>query len=238
MHGWRGRIGLLVPSTNTVMETEFSTGAPEGVSVHASRMSSFGELTIENLSTINDELEQAVELLTPADVDVVVYGLGIMPGSVAEGATQDSEVRDRIADAGATGFSAAEAMREAFDALGVDTLAALTPYTPGMNEYLQDNDDGWGYPFVSIDGFDVVEGQKIALEVPESVYRQARAVDHPEADAVVIGGTNQRSFGAIPRLEADLGKPVVSANSAALWYALDELGVDYSGIEVGALFSA
>ena len=31
MYGWRGRIGLLVPSINTTMETEFWRIAPEGV---------------------------------------------------------------------------------------------------------------------------------------------------------------------------------------------------------------
>ena len=38
MYGWRGRIGLLVPSINTTMETEFWRIAPEGVSVHTARI--------------------------------------------------------------------------------------------------------------------------------------------------------------------------------------------------------
>ena len=38
MYGWRGRIGLLVPSINTTMETEFWRIAPAGVSVHTARI--------------------------------------------------------------------------------------------------------------------------------------------------------------------------------------------------------
>ena len=38
MYGWRGRIGLLVPSINTTMETEFWRIAPPGVSVHVARI--------------------------------------------------------------------------------------------------------------------------------------------------------------------------------------------------------
>ena len=38
MFGWRGRIGLILPSNNTVMEQEFSMMLPEGVSVHTARL--------------------------------------------------------------------------------------------------------------------------------------------------------------------------------------------------------
>ena len=38
MHGWRARIGLIVPSPNTVAETEFWRMAPEGVTIHTTRM--------------------------------------------------------------------------------------------------------------------------------------------------------------------------------------------------------
>jgi maleate isomerase len=236
MYGWRTRIGLLVPSVNTVMESELGEHAPEGVSVHAARMGSFGELTVDNLRVINDDLERGVELLAPADVDIVVYGLGIMPGSVALGAERDDEIADRIEAAGVPGTSSGRAIRAALDALGAERIAALTPYTDEINEYLAEHDDGWGFEICSIDGFGVTSGVEIGANVPEAVYRQARAVDVPEADAVVIGGTNQRSVDAIPRLEADLGKPVVSANQATLWHALDRLGVDASDVDLGTLF--
>src|SRR5579871_5829532 len=37
-YGWRGRIGLIAPSTNTSLEPEFSRMAPDGVAVHVSRV--------------------------------------------------------------------------------------------------------------------------------------------------------------------------------------------------------
>lgn len=36
MYGWKGRIGLLVPSVNTTAEPEFNKIAPEGVSIYTS----------------------------------------------------------------------------------------------------------------------------------------------------------------------------------------------------------
>ncbi len=38
MYGRRGRIGLLVPGGNSVMEPEFHRMAPDGVSTHANRV--------------------------------------------------------------------------------------------------------------------------------------------------------------------------------------------------------
>ena len=36
-YGWRGRIGLIVPSTNTINEPEFARLVPRGVAVHSAR---------------------------------------------------------------------------------------------------------------------------------------------------------------------------------------------------------
>ena len=38
MYGWRGRIGLMVPTGNSVMEPEFQRLAPDGVTTHANRV--------------------------------------------------------------------------------------------------------------------------------------------------------------------------------------------------------
>ena len=37
-YGWRAKIGVIVPPTNTVNEAEWQLMAPAGVSVHTTRM--------------------------------------------------------------------------------------------------------------------------------------------------------------------------------------------------------
>src|SRR5690606_32966375 len=37
-YGWRARLGLIVPPTNTVNEAEWRIMAPEGVTIHSARM--------------------------------------------------------------------------------------------------------------------------------------------------------------------------------------------------------
>ena len=39
MYGWRGRIGVIIPADNAVMEPDFHRLAPEGVSAHAAHRS-------------------------------------------------------------------------------------------------------------------------------------------------------------------------------------------------------
>ena len=48
----------------------------------------------------------------------------------------------------------------------------------------------------------------------------------PQADALLISGTGLPTAGIIQRLEDELGKPVVTGQSAALWQALRVAGVD------------
>gem|GEM_PF-4633866 len=37
-YGWRAKLGLIVPTTNTVNEAEWNMAAPDGVSIHGARM--------------------------------------------------------------------------------------------------------------------------------------------------------------------------------------------------------
>ena len=70
------------------------------------------------------------------------------------------------------------------------------------------------------------EYKRIARVPSDEVYRHARSVDRPEADAILISCTDFATLGVIPRLEDDLGKPVVTSNQATFWAALRAAGVD------------
>ena len=98
--------------------------------------------------------------------------------------------------------------------------------------------------FLEAAGFDVValsargidDGAALAAPTPGSAYRQAKRFDSAEADAVYISGMNYHVLPMLPKLEADLGKPVLSSNQVSIWDALRTVDVDYSGIELGTLF--
>ncbi|RLG84523.1 MAG: maleate cis-trans isomerase, partial [Thermoprotei archaeon] len=73
MFGWRGRIGLVVPSSNTTMESEFWSYVPRGVSIHSARVP-LREVTPEALRAMVRSAVEAARLLATADIDILVFG--------------------------------------------------------------------------------------------------------------------------------------------------------------------
>lgn len=73
MYGWRGRLGLIVPSSNTTMEMELHEALPEGVSLHTARVP-LRNVTEEELVKMNTLAVEAAKLLRDAGVEMMLYG--------------------------------------------------------------------------------------------------------------------------------------------------------------------
>jgi maleate isomerase len=233
MHGWRSRLGLVVPSSNTTNEPEFRAHLPAGVSLHAARMR-LEDATAADLERMADDVERCGDLLATADVDVVAYGC--TTGSLVEGPGYDEAIESRLSDAaGAPAVATAASVRRAFDALGLSSVAVATPYVADLNEREREFLERTGYDVVAMTGLGVESNLDIGARRPETAYRRARAVDAPDADGVFVSCTNYRTFEVVERLEADLGKPVVTSNAATLWDALRTAGVDAT-LPLGRLF--
>ena len=131
------------------------------------------------------------------------------------------------ADVGAN--STAQAIVAAFAALGVSRIAMASPYTDDTNaheaHYLGDN----GIHVLASTGLGLNTSleniQKISRIAPSEVYEHAKSIDTPDAEALLICCTDFNTFDAIEPLERELGKPVVSSNSATLWHTLRSAGI-------------
>ncbi|MFC4358510.1 aspartate/glutamate racemase family protein [Halobium salinum] len=234
MYGWRGRLGLIVPSSNTTNEPEFRAHLPDGVSLHAARMR-LESVDADALSAMADEAERCGSLLATADVDAVAYGC--TTGSLVHGPGYDREIEDRVsAAADAPAVATAASVVRALEHLGVDRVAVTTPYVDDLvareETFLEDA----GFDVVAIEGLGIEANTDIGREPPESVYRRARELPTDEADAVFVSCTNYRTVEVLQTLERDLGLPVVSSNAATLWDALRTLGVDGRDVGLGRLF--
>ncbi|RLF91843.1 maleate cis-trans isomerase, partial [Thermococci archaeon] len=73
MFGWRGRFGLIVPSSNTTMEMEFHKYIPEGVSLHTARMP-LRNVNEEELTKMATFAIDAAKLLADAGVELIAFG--------------------------------------------------------------------------------------------------------------------------------------------------------------------
>lgn len=221
MHGERGRLGLIVPSSNTTNEPEFAAALPADVSLHTARMR-LVDVAADDLSAMADDTERCADLLATADVDVVAYGC--TTGSLVHGPGYDREIEQRIADrVDVPAVATAASVKRAFDALDVESVAVTTPYTDELNDREETFLADAGYDVVEMTGLGLDSNVEIGEQFPETAADAAREADAPAADAVFISCTNYRTFEVIADLERELDKPVVTSNQATLWDALARL---------------
>lgn len=219
-YGWMAKIGLIVPSANTVNAHEWSLMAPEGISIHTARAMMSGKSSLQSFERLNDSAGQAAEQLGTAEVDIVAYGC--TSGSFM---LPRADMMKRLSDlAGCPATNSADSVATALRALGVKTVAMATPYMPYINEgeirFLEE--EGFSVCASLGLGLGETEAERFAIRKvpPEAVLRMARAVDRPEAEAIFISCTSLPTLRLIDTIEEQLGKPVVTSNQATFWNVL------------------
>ncbi|ANF21875.1 maleate cis-trans isomerase family protein [Thermococcus piezophilus] len=234
MYGWRGRLGLIVPSSNTTMEMEFHSSLPDGVSLHTSRVP-LRNVTEEELIKMNALAVESAKLLRDAGVELILYGC--TSGSFIGGKDFEKELEAKMEnEVNVPVVSTSTAVIEALRMLDAQSILVVTPYTDEINErereFLEAND----FEVLDIRGLGIEDNAQIGKLEPYEAYRLAKATFVDEADAIFISCTNLRTFEIIEALEEDLGVPVVTSNQASLWLALRELDVMEKIPWLGRLF--
>ena len=228
MTGWRARIGILVPPGNPTVEPEMMALAPPGVSVHFARMSASGaagshEGQDERTRAQIASLDETVRLLAMVSPKVIV--LAHTSTSYTLGAAAEAALIQRQEDATGCRFATAfGGVVAALRFLGIRRVGYATPYSAELTEQ--------GRAHLTAHGFEVagvarLEGvRNIYEETPGRAYAAGLAADRPDAEAIFLSGTGMPTLPVLQALEDDLGKPVISAASAAMWHALRLAGVN------------
>ena len=235
MYGWRGRIGLIAPANNAVIEPDFYRHTPNGIEVYTAAIDVEGgrEAGFEGQE---EKIGRSGELLRAVNPDVVVYG--VTTGSLIKGVGYENEIETLISNAADTpAVATAASVKRAFDALGLESIAVLTPYVTELNEREAQFLEESGYEVVDIRGQGMDSPADIGELSPHTVYREAHRLEHDSADGVFISCTAYRTMEIVGPLERDLGKPVVTSNGATLWDALQTVGVSPQDSGVGSLFT-
>jgi maleate cis-trans isomerase len=234
MYGWRGRIGLLVPSINTTMETEFWRIAPQGVSVHSARISGGRHGTPEELRSMESASKAAARDVAMVEPDVVVYGC--TSGSFFEGPQWNEKICAQLTEiTHAPTVTTAGAMAQCLHTGGHKKVALVTPYVELTNERLKDFLRAFGIRVTSLNTFDMLDMFDHAKILPEEIYRKVKESDSDEAEALFVACTQLRALEVLDMLERDLGKPVYSAIQATAWQAYAVMGVDPGIVDCGSL---
>ncbi|MEE9257639.1 MAG: aspartate/glutamate racemase family protein [bacterium] len=229
MVDWKKKLGFIVPSWNTVMEYECQRMAPGGVSVHFTRIAHTDDEE-ETLLHMIEKIPELAELLAHASLDAICFGCTggsfVRPG-------MDKEITDLILEkTGIPATTTATALVEGMREMGIARVAIASPYPQWLNDRLGG--------FLRQHGIEVVREKGLDIECPaflppEKAEEAAREVDSPEADGIFISCTNFRSLEFVEKLEAELGKPVLTSNTTALWHTLRTAGFDEPAALGGSL---
>ncbi|RII37886.1 maleate cis-trans isomerase [Pseudooceanicola sediminis] len=226
-YGTRGRLGLITPPTNTVNEAEWARMIPMGVTSHSHRMRLHADTTSPaGLQSLHDDLDAAIAMLAAADVDVVAYactaGSMITPAAALP---NDLTARNQIPV-----VTTAAAIIDALTALGATRISVATPYHDALNDHEAHFLADHGIEALSISGLGLgangpAEYSLIAQTPLDQVMAHARRAFVHGSDALLLSCTDFPTLPIIPALEAELGVPVVSSNTATLFAALNAAGL-------------
>jgi maleate isomerase len=233
------RLGMLTPSSNTVLEpvTTALLGALPDVSAHFSRF------RVTEISLEDDALAQfddgvilaAAELLSHAKVSTIAWN-GTSSGWL--GFDTDMHLCARIT--GMTGIPAATSMlalNEVLAATEVRRLGLVTPYVPPVQDRIVANYTSLGYACVSDPGMGIQDNFAFAEVPAERIAAMIRSVASRGPDAIAVLCTNLRSAPLVAPLEAELGIPIYDTVATAVWKSLLLSGGDPARItDWGRLF--
>ena len=222
------RLGALVPAGNPTIEPELYRMSPRALTIHFARLDTLagepGGVDGMERRTLGylDSLPAAAGSLAAVRPDAVV--LAHTAVSYLTGFAGEAALLARLrALTGVPSFTAATAIHAALQHLGARRLALATPYPERISAAGRTYWEAAGFTIVAHHRLDT---PNIYAESEDRAYTLGRAADTPDADTVLISGTGLPTAGIVERLEQDLGKPVVTSQTATLWHALQLLGLE------------
>ncbi len=228
--GWRRKFGVIIPSTNTIVEPDFYRMTVPGVTPHVSRI----HIRDQNLSSdeafenllrqIRVEIHYAVERVMTAEPDYMVMGMSAE--TFWDGVEGNRKFTKMISDwaGGLPVATGAEACERALKLFNVRKIGVVTPYQPVGDRNVTRFFNDLGFEVTAIKGLRCPTAIAIA-HVSEDELRHALMEVNQEADALVQVGTNLSMVRLADEAERWLGKPVIAINAATYWMALRDNGI-------------
>ena len=222
------RVGLLGPSSNTVMEVDFNRRLPaDRFTVHTGRMY-LEETTPEAESDMLDRHAMpAARDVGTARPHLLVFGC--TSAGALRGNDADRELCERMAEAtGTEVISTIRSVREALERRGARRVGIVTPYVEALNEKIRASVEADGIEVAAIRGLGITENFAIATVPPEQIVRFAQeTIGGLDVDLAFASCTNFRAVEAIAGIEDALGIPAVTSNQAVLEAVLLRSGLTW-----------
>jgi maleate isomerase len=242
------RIGQIVPSSNTTMETEIPAMLnarqairPERFTYHSSRMR-MKKVVKEELAAMDGESDRCAVELSDARVDVLGYACLVAIMAMGRGYHRVSEQRlqARTVDNGADApvITSAGALIQGLEVIGAKRIAVVAPYMRPLTEIVVDYIAHEGYDVVDSRALEIPDNLDVARHDPRNLPGIVRGMKTGDVDAIVLSACVQMpSLPVVAQVEAETGKPVITAAIATTYQMLKALQLERIVPGAGALLS-
>ncbi|MET3432508.1 maleate isomerase [Herbaspirillum seropedicae] len=242
------RIGQIVPSSNTTMETEIPAILrarelilPERFTFHSSRMR-MKHVTKEELAAMDGDSDRCALELSDARVDVLGYACLVAIMSMGRGYHRLSEQRlhQRTVDNGgpAPVVTSAGALVDGLHAIGAKKVSILTPYMKPLTQLVIDYIEHEGIEVVDSISLEIPDNLEVGRQDPRAPIEITKRLHTKGVDAVVASACVQMpSLASVQAIEDRVGLPVLSSSVATTYMMLKRLELQTAVPGFGALLS-
>ncbi len=242
------RIGQIVPSSNTTMETEIPAILrarelilPERFTFHSSRMR-MKKVTKEELAAMDGDSDRCALELSDAHVDVLGYACLVAIMSMGNGYHRISEQRlhQRTVENGhpAPVVTSAGALVQGLQVIGAKKVSILTPYMKPLTQLVIDYIESEGIEVVDSISLEISDNLEVGRQDPRAPIEITRKLITTGVDAIVASACVQMpSLASIQPIEDRVGLPVISSSVATTYQMLKSLGLGTDVPGFGSLLS-
>lgn len=233
--GSRGKLGIVVPANNSVIEPEFWSVLPRGVALYGTRIMARGDLTPDAVRRMETQVDRAVDELSATGVDVIAYADMVTTFIMEPGWNEDTVAS--IAEKNSVAcVSAWTSLRDALAKLGIRRFALGTPYPLSIHALAPPFFEARGFELTGHATLDILAMRDVPKVDLEMLRQFVAGLPKTGAEAIVLLATDLPTFASLDALEADCGCPVLSSNQVILWAALRACGVSDRIPGLGQLF--
>lgn len=215
------RVGLIIPSSNRMVEQEMVHAFPDGVHPHVTRLRMTGPNRMGHDQLI-PRVEEATRALADAKCDVIAFHC--TANSMEEGKSGEQRILAAVGSSGARhATTTATAVCRALDALGARKIVLITPYSQAVTDHEAEFLEQAGYQVIYAKGYSL-DGSDAYCATPPQVWRdRALEAARPDADVYFLSCANIAVFDVVQDLETRLERPLITSNQVVIWDALERL---------------
>ncbi|CAM4155994.1 Arylmalonate decarboxylase [Mycobacterium basiliense] len=126
--------------------------------------------------------------------------------------------------AASTSIAFVDAHRHLGRQLGIRRVAVAASYPDDVAQHFVKFLSEGGAEVTAMASHSIYTAAEVGTLSPDQVVEMVTAADHPDAEAVLVPDTAMHTLAIIDKLEAAVGKPVLTANQVTVWKGLELLG--------------